>query len=206
MKVKLKGAYAPSGRGLKGASGLKKNPNLEIAIEAAVNWLRDGTSIEDTIRDCRDVRKFVTIRTVKGGAMKNGEYIGKAVRWYYATGDDTPLVYKTNGNTVPKSHGAKPLMLLPDELPSDVDHDVYIREAYAILEDVGACVIDPALRGRTGTTLARLPDQKNLHMLDLKTGVALCGKRRDSIRDAWVEYTTIPAGHKLCPQCKKLEI
>lgn len=205
-KVKMKGAYTPAGRGLKGASGLKKNPNLEIAIEAAVNWLRDGTSIEDTIRDCRDVRKFVTIRTVKGGAMYRGEYVGKAIRWYYATGEDGCLSYKTNGNTVPKSQGAKPLMLLPDELPDDIDYSYYVREAYAVLEDVGACVVDPALQGRTGTTLARLPDQKNLHTLDLKTGIALCGKRRESIRDTWVEYKALPEGHRQCAQCKKLEI
>lgn len=203
---KLKGAYTPAGRGLKGASGLKKNPNLEISIEAAVAWLRDGTPVEDTIQDCRDVRKFVTVRTVKGGALYKGEYVGKAIRWYYAKGENGCLSYKTNGNTVPRSQGAKPLMLLPDELPGDVDYSFYIREAYAILQDVGAQVVDPALRGRTGTTLARLPDQKNLHHLDLKTGVTLCGKARDSIRDAWIEYKALPEGHKLCPQCKKLEI
>lgn len=205
-KVKLKGAYTPAGRGLKGASGLKKNPNLEISIEAAVTWLRDGTPVEDTICDCRDVRKFVTVRTVKGGALYKGEYVGKAIRWYYAKGENGCLSYKTNGNTVPRSQGAKPLMLLPDELPGDVDYSFYIREAYAILQDVGAQVVDPALRGRTGTTLARLPDQKNLHHLDLKTGVAICGKARESIRDAWIEYKALPEGHKLCPQCKKLEI
>lgn len=205
-KVKLKGAYTPAGRGLKGASGLKKNPNLEISIEAAVTWLRDGTPVEDTIEDCRDVRKFVTVRTVKGGALHNGQYVGKAIRWYYAKGEDGCLSYKTNGNTVPRSQGAKPLMLLPDELPGDVDYSFYIREAYAILQDVGAQVVDPALRGRTGTILARLPDQKNLHYLDLKTGVALCGKARESIRDAWVEYRALPEGHKLCGKCNKLEI
>lgn len=205
-KVKLKGAYAPAGRGLKGAAGLKKNPQMEVAIDAAVRYLRDGTPVEDTIHDCRDVRKFIVIRTVKGGAMKDGELVGKAIRWYYSTQTTTGIHYRGSGTAVPKSIGAMPLMELSDELPADIDYAYYIREAYAILQDVGAKVVDPALRGRKGSTIARLPDQKTLHILDLASGVTLCGRRSDSIRDAWVEYKAVPDGRRLCAKCKAAEV
>lgn len=129
--VKLKGAYA--------LAGLAKNPANLVAIDAAVHWLRSGTPVEDTIRACVDVRRFVTVRTVAGGAIdQQGRYLGKAIRWYYARGVDAPLRYKKNAYTVPRTHGARALMELPDQLPSDVDYGWYEREAISILADVGA--------------------------------------------------------------------
>lgn len=129
--VKLKGAYA--------MESLAKNPVNTIAVEAAVRWLRDDVPVEQTVRACRDARKFITIRTVKGGAIdQGGQYLGKTVRWYYARGVEGALRYTVNGYTVPRSDGARPLMELPDEVPADVDHDWYEREALSILCDVGA--------------------------------------------------------------------
>lgn len=127
---KLKGVYAPA--------GLQKNPTNEIVSEAVVAFLRHGTPVADTVHQCQDIRKFVTIRTVKGGAVKDDEYLGKAVRWYYATGVDGTINYKINGYTVPRSEGAKPLMQLPAEFPGDVDHQWYIAEAESVLRDIGA--------------------------------------------------------------------
>jgi hypothetical protein len=129
---KLKGAYAPA--------GLQKNPTNEICTGAVVKFLIDGTPIEDTIRACRDIRKFVTIRQVKGGAVKGDQFLGKAVRWYYAAGITGTITYKINGYTVARSEGARPLMELPEQFPADVDFDWYIREAHSILDDIGAAV------------------------------------------------------------------
>lgn len=129
-KPKLKGAYAEA--------GLQKNPNNSICIEAVVNYLTKGTPVDETIEwDC-DVRKFVTIRQVNGGGMKDGEFLGKAVRWYYAKNTTGYIEYKTNGNKVSRSDGAKPLMLLPELLPNDIDYDWYNKEAIDILHDIGA--------------------------------------------------------------------
>lgn len=129
--VKLKGAYA--------LESLAKNPVNAIAIEAAVKWLRDGTPVDQTVRACSDVRKLVTVRTVKGGAVdQGGEYLGKTVRWYYARGVEGALRYQVNGYTVPRSEGARALMELPDAVPEDVDFTWYEREALSILSDVGA--------------------------------------------------------------------
>lgn len=196
-KVKLKGAFSPAGPGQSNAAGLKKNPQCEIAIEAAVAFLKAGTPVLDTILSCRDVRKFVAVRRVNGGALKDGELVGKVIRFYYAEGETGCLSYATNGNTVPKTEGAKPLMVLPDELPTDIDYAWYEREATAILQDVGLDVIDPALNGRSGTMTATLPGKKTVHIVDLPNGVARCGRKPSGLRETWQEVDS----EKLCKKC-----
>lgn len=137
-KFKLKGAFAMEDLCPSAMVGLAKNPANEVCIEAAALFLRDGVPVETTVRNCTDIRRFVTIRQVNGGAIDQaGNYLGKAVRWYYAKGVAGPLRYKVNNYTVARSEGARPCMDLPDTLPSDVDHDWYIREAQSLLADVG---------------------------------------------------------------------
>lgn len=205
-KVKTKGAYAASGPGLPGAAGQKKNPDMDICVDAVVEYLKSGKAIEDTIEWEIDPRRFITVRRVTGGALdQEGQEIGKALRWYYSKNVSGGFVYKKNGNAVPQTIGAKLMMTLPDIIPSDIDYDYYTRESYAILQDLGVNVPDPRLRGRTGRLIARLPDQKTFHLVDSSTGVALCGKRRDSIRDSWVESESRPEGRELCKKCRELE-
>jgi hypothetical protein len=62
--VKRKGEYAKAGL-LE-----KKNPDVEICADAVADFLAKGVPIEYTIRMCRDIRKFVTIRKVDGGGVK----------------------------------------------------------------------------------------------------------------------------------------
>jgi hypothetical protein len=128
--VKLKGAFAPA--------GLMKNPTNEICVDAILKDLTAGVPVLDTIEACRDIRKFISIRQVKGGAVKDGEYLGKAVRWYYARGETGAIHYKLNNYTVARSEGAKPLMQLPEKFPTDVDTSWYVREAYSLMMDIGA--------------------------------------------------------------------
>ncbi len=202
VKVKRKGDFGVSGPGLPAAMGQKKNPMNEVCYDAVIAYLRDGTPIEDTIEWTFDPRKFVNVRRVNGGAEKDEKRLGKALRWYYAKGVAGGFHYCTNGNLVPDSIGAKLMMELPKCLPDDVDHDWYVREAYAILDDVGAPFKEPD-DGRRGTVLARLPDAKNIHLVDLKTKTAVCGTRMKSRRDPWVEYDAMPDGHRMCSKCKK---
>lgn len=130
---KAKGVFALD------TNGIHKNPVNEISTQAAIKFLQTGTPVEETIKSCTDIRRFVTIRSVKGGALDQlGGYLGKAVRWYYSTQADDVLTYKINGYSVPRSEGAMPLMELPDEFPLDVDYDWYIAEATQILNDIGA--------------------------------------------------------------------
>lgn len=60
--VKGKGAFAPP--------GLQKNPDNTICVEAVCAFLEHGTPIAETVLHCRDPRKFVTVRTVRGGAIR----------------------------------------------------------------------------------------------------------------------------------------
>ena len=54
----------------KGKFNLQKNPQNQICAESVVQFLSKGIPIEKTIRECTDIRKFVTVRNVKGGAVK----------------------------------------------------------------------------------------------------------------------------------------
>jgi hypothetical protein len=128
--VKTKGIFA--------SPGLMKNPTTTICADAVAATVRYGTSIEQTILGCRDIRKFVTVRTVKGGAMWRDDYLGKVVRWYYSSASDDPILYRSNGNKVPLSDGAMTLMVLPFNFPDDLDHQVYVHRAYEMLTLIGA--------------------------------------------------------------------
>jgi hypothetical protein len=128
--AKVKGTYRTGDIG--------KNPTNEICSLAVVKYLQDGTLCEQTIHECRDIRKFITLRTVNGGAMKEEEYLGKAIRWYYANNCSGTIKYKTNSNDVPRSEGGKPVMNLPDEFPDDINYAWYIAECREILMDLGA--------------------------------------------------------------------
>ena len=133
--AKLKGAYA--------AGGLAKNPANQICVDAVLAYLAKGTPIEETILDCRDITRFVTLRNVTGGAVKEGRYLGRAVRWYYSTTCPGEITYRENGNAVARSAGGRPVMVLPEEFPEDIDFDWYIREARDILKQIGALPPDP---------------------------------------------------------------
>jgi hypothetical protein len=62
--VKRKGEYAPT------SLIFKKSPDCEICSDAVAEFLEKGTSVAETILGCRDIRKFVTIQKVSGGAIK----------------------------------------------------------------------------------------------------------------------------------------
>lgn len=129
-EVKLKGTYAESNIG--------KNPVNTICNEAVVAYLTTGKRIEDTVAECNDIRKFLTLRNVKGGACKDNVYLGKTVRWYHSNSTLTSIVYANSGNNVPMSDKCRALQWLPDEMPDDVDKQWYVQESYRILKDIGA--------------------------------------------------------------------
>lgn len=135
LGIKAKGVYAE--RGSSRNSILSKNPMCSICSDAVVKMLAENTPILETIKQCRDITRFVSVRTVRGGAVKNGVYLGKAIRWYYAAGEEGVIIYAKSGNTVPRSLGAKPLMVLPDTFPEDIDYKWYEDEANKILVQIG---------------------------------------------------------------------
>lgn len=116
---------------------LRTNPVNDICSEAVKEFLMSGKPVEQTIKACGDIRKFLNIRTVNGGAIHDGNKLGKAIRWYYGANELDAIYYVTSGNKVPKSDGGVPLMDLPDKFPKDVDYQWYINEANSILKDIG---------------------------------------------------------------------
>ncbi|QDB70849.1 hypothetical protein [Pseudomonas virus PBPA162] len=194
--VKGKGLYAnpwADGEGDR-APWMHKNPATQICVKAVTELLSRGTPVAKTIMNCTDLTQFVSVRSVRGGAVQVLEksvppahrsmeelvhlagfqpyhggmyvlpgtegrawtlaeaydtalgmlttpekcvYLGKSVRWYYATGNNGELVYAESGNKVAKSDGAKPLMDLPDSMPQDINYEWYITEAEKILTHIG---------------------------------------------------------------------
>lgn len=123
------------GKGIFTLDELSKNPQANICIIAVKELLINNTPIKETIYQCKDIRQFLTVRSVTGGAVWRGEYLGRVVRWIYSkTGE--AITYKKNGNKVAKSDGARPIMEL-GELPKDIDYKRYILESLSILDDLG---------------------------------------------------------------------
>lgn len=116
---------------------LSKNPTHTICIEAVIALLEKGTPLQETIHSCQDIRKFLVVRAVSGGAVDQNGYLGKAVRFYYAKGPKANLSYAKRKAKVSKSDGAKALMTLPATLPDDIDYSRYIAECHNILNEIG---------------------------------------------------------------------
>lgn len=124
-------------KGRLGQTGLSKNPTGQIVADAAVAKLVHGTPVEKTIRECKDIKKFIHLRNVKGGGVKDGVFLGKVVRWYISSEETGEIIYAKSGNKVAKSDMARPMMLLADEMPPDVNLDWYIQEAETVLTEIG---------------------------------------------------------------------
>jgi DNA polymerase elongation subunit (family B) len=129
--LKRKGVFAEP--------GLAKNPDRIVIYDAVAEYVSKNTPIDQTIKSCSDITQFITVRKVTGGAQWQGEYLGKAVRFYKSNtvGDDVEINYVKNGNKVPNSAGCRPLMDLPDSFPTDIDYAYYIKEANDLLTEVG---------------------------------------------------------------------
>jgi hypothetical protein len=144
LGCKTKGAFSERGSALN--SILSKNPETLICIDAVLEFIKNGTPLEKTVKECRDIRRFVAVKNVKGGGEKQGVYLGKVVRWYYPKGEAGHISYVISGNKVGKTDGARPLMDLPEQFPEDINYDWYIAEAKEMLYDCGRLV-----KAKTGT-------------------------------------------------------
>lgn len=123
--VKIKGCFKPG--------DWQKNPNMEICAEAIIEFLVNKIPIEETIRECNDITKFLTLRTVNGGTTDGN----KIIRWYHAKKIYTELKYKTSGNKVPNSFGAKQCLTIPKLFPLDIDYQYYVTETKKMLNSIG---------------------------------------------------------------------
>ena len=129
-KAKLKGEYNYVDR-------LDKNPDAQICSRAVVDYLTLGASIEATVELCDDIRQFVCVRKVTGGAMHKGVEIGKVIRWYYTDDTDQSVLYKVNEHQVPDTFGAGVCVTLPETFPDDLDKWWYVKRACDMVRDLG---------------------------------------------------------------------
>ena len=114
---------------------LQTNPHLQICTEACVNFLKDNVPIETTIKREKDIRKFLMVRQVTGGAKWKNHILGKVVRWVWIEGGE-PLKYIKNDNKVPMSDSSLPVMDLNEQVRF-LDRARYIDEAKKILKTIG---------------------------------------------------------------------
>lgn len=141
-KAKIKGPLATPRHEGDLRTQLMKNPQMEIISLAVVAFITESVPLERTIRASRDVRDFVTVVKVDGGATWRGEYLGKVVRYVWAQGGEEILRKKPHAATgnhakVPRTDGCRPLMELPTEFPADLDYDRYVAAAEEVLRDIG---------------------------------------------------------------------
>lgn len=127
------------GKGIFAGRSLQKSPQAEICTHAVSQLLIHRIPIEKTIMQQTDKTMFLRVRSVTGGAVWRDEYLGRVVRWVYTLDGDT-ITYKKNGNKVPLSDGATPVMTLSD-MPNDIDYQRYIEDAKTILDDLGVTAL-----------------------------------------------------------------
>ncbi|RTL05691.1 hypothetical protein EKK58_07300 [Candidatus Dependentiae bacterium] len=135
-EIKGKGIFQPVNTIKKDPSDvLAKNPQAEICVIAAREYLINDTPLILTIKKCKDITKFLVVRSVTGGAEWKDEYLGRVVRWIYST-DGEAILYKKNANKVAKSDNSRPIMEL-GEFPTDIDYKRYEAEAAEIVFNLG---------------------------------------------------------------------
>lgn len=123
-------------KGIFNSPGLMKNPAESIVPEAVIELAQHGVPIEETIRSCRDLGKFVTAKKVMGGGVWRGQPAGKTVRWYRGVAGD-PITYASNGNQVGGSENAVLVNRMPTRFPVGVDLNYYIERADELAENCG---------------------------------------------------------------------
>lgn len=134
-KIKGKGAFA--------LSSLELDPKFEICAEAVMEWAAKGTPVEKTVCGCSDIKKFVMVKQVNGGAVQDGKYLGKVARYYKSTVVKSEIVNALSGNKVPQSDNCREAQTLPLAIPDDLDYDWYINEAYKMINGVGYAIENP---------------------------------------------------------------
>lgn len=133
--------YGYKGKGIFTLDSLQKNPQATITIKAVIKFLVDNIPVCKTIKNCKDLKEFLHVRSVTGGATYKDTYLGRVVRWIYSTNGDV-IKYKKPNKTgtfpkVAKSEGSRPIMDMGCEFPKDIDYDRYIEESMSILDDIG---------------------------------------------------------------------
>lgn len=134
--VKVKGAWAERGSALN--SVLSTNPTQLIVSDAVINYLVDGKPPIETLKECKDFRRFIHLRAAKDGATYKGEYAGKVLRFYKSKTSTSSIKCAKTGNQIAGSEFVRMAQELSDGLPDDLDFGHYYEEIKKTLYEIGA--------------------------------------------------------------------
>lgn len=136
-RYKVKGIYCE--RGSTGDTVLSKDPETLVCSDAAIEYILTGKPLEQSILECKDIRRFVQVAASNNGiGMQKGEqFLGKVVRWYFAEDETGHITNSKTGGMIPDTTGGKPLMDMPDELPTDLDYNFYVERSTKYLQQLG---------------------------------------------------------------------
>jgi len=129
---KTKGVYAPP--------DLSRTPTGDICCEAVMQFCANGIPVEDTIENCTDIKEFLYLRKVGGGAMYRDEKVGATCRWYTCLPNSGGgnLTYFKTGNSVPNAHSVMLCNKLTSyDIPDNLDKEAYIERAKNMIEAIG---------------------------------------------------------------------
>ena len=141
-KIKSKGVFNLSVAGARLTTNYAKR---RIVIQSVIDYVLNKTPIEETIRNSKDIRDFL-IHWKFGSQFINKKCgdreLGKVCRWYISnkSKDNITSINSTNGNAYSPQY-ANNVVLVDDlrkfkEIPSDLDYDFYINEAYSLYKDL----------------------------------------------------------------------
>lgn len=102
-EVKKKGVFTESG------ILSNKHPAKDICGVAVTAWLKSGTPIADTINACDDIRKFIVVRQVRGGATyfpTGTKAVADAKRAYTAARNRSAAYQRKHGEDCPERSAA----------------------------------------------------------------------------------------------------
>jgi len=127
--VKCKGIFA--------GKSFRVNPTMQVIPNAVIANIVDGIPVDLYIKGNSKVVDFTSLRTVRGGAMKDGVKYGKSIRWYWSTASRSAVHYDGTtkaGDLVPQTERSQMMMNLTDRVPTDLDYARYIAAATDLLE------------------------------------------------------------------------
>lgn len=141
-KIKSKGVFNLNVAGARLTTNYAKR---RIVIQSVIDYVLYKTPIEETIRKSKDIRDFI-IHWKFGSQFINRKCgdveLGRVCRWYISTKskDCITSINSTNGNAYSPQY-ANNVVLVYDlnqfkDIPSDLDYDFYINEAYSLYKDL----------------------------------------------------------------------
>ena len=124
-------------KGIFNLGSLTKNPRGEICLKAIRELIVNQVPIRKTILGSGDIKDFLFVRKVTGGAIQERRPLGKVARWYYSL-KGSNIHYVKNNNVVPETDKCTAVVSIKEYFGNyDINYDKYISYTEEILKDIG---------------------------------------------------------------------